>query len=149
MAADEHQGGPAKYWTVKIRLAIETTGSNGARTITEETLQQMGLAAEGEPELTDFFMDGPRPCWYVITKLDLSGLESITPDDAPTRFKFVTRELAGVPFMGHGNNHCGLWEWLPDKWGSATRRLFPHSAIRAAGIYISDGATSDMWPGGR
>ena len=44
MAADEHRGGLAKYWTVKIRLAIETTGSSGARTVTEETLQQMGLA---------------------------------------------------------------------------------------------------------
>jgi hypothetical protein len=149
MTADEHRGRPARHWTVKVRLAIETSGSNGARAITEETLQQMGLVAEDEPELTDFFMDGPQPCWYVISKVDLSGLESITPDDAPTRFKFITRELAGLPFMGHGNNHCGLWEWLPDNWGSASHRLFPHSAIRAAGIYISDGTTSDMWPGGR
>jgi hypothetical protein len=108
-------------------------------------LRQMGLVAEGQPELTDFFMDGPWPCWYIITRLDLSGLGSIMPDDTPTRFKLVTRELAGVPFMGHGNNDCGLWEWLPDDWGPAAHRVFPHSAIRAAGIYISDERTSDMW----
>jgi hypothetical protein len=142
---DAHGGGPAKHWTAKIRLAIEASGSDGARAITEETLQQMGLLAEDQPELTDFFMDGPRPCWYVITRLDLSGLGSVAPDDAPTRFKLMTRKLAGIPFMGHGNDDCGLWEWMPDNWGPAADRVFPHSAIRAAGIYISAGPASGMW----
>jgi hypothetical protein len=148
MTATEYRGEPARHWTVKLRLAIEADTADAARAVNSEVLQQMSVAAESEPQLTDFFVDSLRPCWYVITKLDLSGLESITPDDAPTRFKFVTRELPGMPFMGHASSHAGLWEWLPDSWGSAGDRLFPHPGVRAAGIYVSDEA-SDAWPGGR
>jgi hypothetical protein len=149
MATDEYRGGPARHWTAKVRLVIEAGDTDMVRAINDEVLQQMDLVAKAEPQLTDFFVDGPRPCWYVLTELDLSGLESITPDDAPARFRFVTRELPAVPFMGHGDSHCGLWEWLPDSGGLAGHPLFPHPGIRAAGIYISDGTTSDMWPGSR
>jgi len=148
MAATEYRGGPARRWTVKLRLAIEADNADAARAINNEVLQQMSLAAQTEPQLTDFIVDSPRPCWYVITELDLSGLESVTPDDAPTRVKFVIRELPNMPFMGHGDSHVGLWEWQPDTGGSAGNPLFPHPGVRAAGIYVSDGA-SDAWPGGR
>jgi hypothetical protein len=149
MASTDDRGGLALHWTIKVRLVIEADDANAARAINNEVLQQMGLVGEPGPQLTDFFVDGPRPCWYVITELDMSGLESITPDDATTRFKSVIRELPSVPFMGHGNSHCGLWEWLPDNWASPGHSLFPHSGIRAAGIYVSDGTTSDTWPGSR
>jgi hypothetical protein len=149
MATDEDRGGQARHWRAKVRLVIEAGDADMVRAINGEVLQQMNLVAKGEPQLTDFFVDGPTPCWYVLTELDLRGLGSIMPDDAPARFRFVTRELPAVQFMGHGNSHCGLWEWLSDSAELAGHPVFPHPGVRAAGIYISDGTTSDMWPASR
>jgi hypothetical protein len=147
MAGGDDRGGSGEHWTVKVRLVIEAGDAGAASEINNEVLQRMGLLAKTEPQLADFFVAGPRPCWYVITDVDLTGLESITPNDAPTWFKFVIRELPGVPFMGHGDGHVGLWEWLPDSKGSAGDRQAPHPAIRAAGVYVSDRTAPDSWPG--
>lgn len=136
MTTDEYRGGPTRQWTVRLRLAIETSDADAARVINEQVRQKMGVVAEAEPQLTK--SASPQPCWYVITELDLSELEAITPDDAPTRFKFVIRQLPGVSFGGQGSIHSGLWQWLPDEWSLDGRRLFPHPAVRAAGILISD-----------
>jgi hypothetical protein len=121
----------ARNWTIKVRLVIEADDAEAASAINGEVIQRMGLMAKTAPQLTDFFVDGPRPCWYVITELDVTGLESITPDDAPTRFEFVVRELPDMPFMGHGTSHSGLWEWLSDSGGSASHSQSPHLAVRA------------------
>jgi hypothetical protein len=136
MTTDEYRGDPARHWTIGLRLAIEASDADAARAINEDVLQKMGVVAEAEPQLTR--SASPQPCWYVISKLDLSGLETITPDDALTRFRFVIRELPGVSFSGGGSSHSGLWQWLPDEWGSDGRRVFPHPAVRAAGIHIAD-----------
>ena len=75
----------------------------------------------------------------VITDLDLSALESITPDDAVTRFRYVIRNLPGVAFTGSetGDRRSGLWQWLSDSWELAWQdQGLAHPAIRAAGIRI-------------
>ena len=100
-----------------LRLAIDSDNADAARTVNEQVLHAMDVVAGAESQLHT--SAGPQPCWYVHTKLDLSGRKTITPDDAPTRFKLVIRNLPHVPFMGQGDNHHGLWEWLPDSWGLA------------------------------
>jgi len=62
-----------------------------------------------------FRSDGRVPHWNVITDLDLSALESITLDDAVTRFRYVIRNLPGVVSSGTGadDRRSGLWQWLP------------------------------------
>jgi hypothetical protein len=142
VTSDQGRVRPPRRWTVKVRLVIEAADADAARAISEEVLQKMGVVVGAEPQLRK--PDSPEPSWYVVTELDLSGLGSITPDDAPTRFKFVIRELPGVSFAGRGDVHSGLWEWLRDSWGAAGQPLFPHPAVRAAGIYISDGAARHM-----
>jgi hypothetical protein len=153
-----------------VRLAIDTDNADAARTVNEQVLHAMDVMAGAEPQLQR--SASPQPCWYVHTELDLSGRETITADDAPTRFKVVIRNLPHVPFMGQGDSHHGLWEWLPDSWGLAMasrgrrgwkwlpdswgqppgsrwlqpigKHLFPHPAVRAAGVLISDGTTEDL-----
>jgi hypothetical protein len=155
----EYQDGPPRNWRVLLRLAIDADDADAARIVNEEVLHAMDVVARAEPRPTR--SASPQPCWYVVTEVDLSILETITPDDAPTRFKFVIRNLPYVPFMGQGDSHRGLWEWLPDslglamgsrgrafwewlpdKWRPAPgQHLLPHPAVRAAGVLISDGTT--------
>jgi len=52
----------------------------------------MAVRPGAEPQITR--SAGRVPHWNVLTDLDLSALESITPDDAVTRFRYVIRNLA-------------------------------------------------------
>lgn len=138
MTTDQYRGGAARHWTVRLRLAIEAGSDDAARGINAEVLRKMGVVGAAEPELRH--TGRARPYWNVITDLDLSGLTTITPDDAPTRFKFVIRKLpvAWMSCPGQVDRSRGKWQWLPDSWEQAmSDEEFPHPAVRAAGIFIS------------
>jgi hypothetical protein len=97
----------------------------------------MEVTAGAEPQITR--SGGRTPHWNVITDLDMSVLESITPDDAVTRFRYVIRNLPRVVFIGceTGDQRSGLWQWLPDSWELAWQdQELAHPAVRAAGIRI-------------
>ena len=127
---DLHQG-----WNVKLRLAIDADNADEARAIAEEVWRKMGVTAGAEPQITR--SDGRALYWNIITDLDLSALESITPDDAVTRFRYVIRNLQGVGFTGADDPRSGLWQWLPDSWELAWQdQELAHPAVRAAGIRI-------------
>lgn len=122
---------------MKLRLAIAAGNADEARAIAEEVWRKMEVTAGAEPRITR--SAGRAPHWNVITDLDLSALESITPDDAVTRFRYVIRNLPGVVFTGGetGDRRSGLWQWLPDSWELDWQdQELAHPAVRAAGIAI-------------
>ena len=86
MTADRQQD-PLRFWTVTLRLAIDADNADEARAIAEEVWRKMEVTAAAEPQITR--SAGRVPHWNIITDLDLSALEPITPDDAVTRFRYV------------------------------------------------------------
>ena len=121
---------------MRLRLAIDAEHADEARAIAEEVLRKMDVTAG--PRVTP--SAGRVRYWNIVTDLDLSGLMSITPDDAPTRFKYVIRNLEGAQFTspGAGDGNFGLWQWLPDSWEMAGQyQELAHPAVRAAGILVS------------
>ena len=112
MTAD-HPEDSHQRWNVRLRLAIDADNADEARVIAEQVWRTMEVTAGAEPQITR--SDGRTPHWNVITDLDLSALESITPDDAVTRFRYVIRNLPGVVSSGTGadDRRSGLWQWLP------------------------------------
>jgi hypothetical protein len=130
---DPHQG-----WNVKLRLAIDADNADEARAIAEEVWRKMEVTAGTDPQITR--SEGHTPHWNVITDLDLSALESITPDDAVTRFRYVIRNLPRAVLFTDGESgdrRSGLWQWLPDSWELAWQQQeLVHPAVRAAGIRI-------------
>jgi len=133
---------------VKLRLAIDADNADEAGAIADEVWRKMEVTAGAEPQITRSAGRGPH--WNVITDLDLSALESITPDDAVTRFKYVIRNLPGVVFTGGetGDRRSGLWQWLPDSWELDWQdQELAHSAVRAAGIAIVVVTKKNRYPG--
>jgi hypothetical protein len=133
----DHREDPDQGWSVKLRLAIDADDADEAGVIAAEVWRKMEVTAGSEPQITR--SAGRAPHWNVITDLDLSALESITPDDAATRFRYVIRNLQGVGFVGGetGDRRFGQWQWLPDSWELDWEdQELAHPAVRAAGIRI-------------
>jgi len=108
----------------------------------------MEVTAGPEPQITR--SAGRAPHWNVITDLDLSALQSITPDDAVARFRYVIRNLPGVVFTGGetSDRRSGLWQWLPDSWELDWQdQELAHPAVRAAGIGIVVVTRKNRYPG--
>jgi hypothetical protein len=146
--ATDHQEDPRRGWNVKLRLAIDADNADEARAIAEEVWRKMEVTAGAEPQITR--SDGRTPHWEIITDLDLSALESITPDDAVTRFKYVIRNLTGVIFTSPATDdpRSGLWQWLPDSWELAWQdQELAHPAVRAAGIGVVVVTKKNRYPG--
>jgi hypothetical protein len=144
----EHQEGAHQGWNVKLRLAIDADNADEAVAIAEEVWRKMEVTAGAEPQITR--SAGRAPHWNVITDLDLSALESITPDDAVTRFRYVSRNLPGVVFTGPDRDdpRSGLWQWLPDSWELDWQdQELVHPAVRAAGIGIVVVTKKNRYPG--
>jgi hypothetical protein len=141
---DPHQG-----WNVKLRLAIDADSADEARAIAEEVWRKMEVTAGTDPQITR--SEGHTPHWNVITDLDLSALESITPDDAVTRFRYVIRNLPRAVLFTDGESgdrRSGLWQWLPDSWELAWQQQeLVHPAVRAAGIRIVVVTKKNRYPG--
>jgi hypothetical protein len=143
-----HPEDPHQSWNVKLRLAIDADNADEARAIAGEVWRKMEVTAAAEPQITR--SEGRTPHWNVITDLDLSALESITPDDAVTRFRYVIRNLPAVVFTGSetGDRRSGLWQWLPDSWELAWQdQELAHPAVRAAGIRIVVVTKKNRYPG--
>ena len=147
MTAD-HREDPHHDWNVKLRLAIDADNADEAGAIAEEVWRKMEVTAGADSQITR--SAGRAPHWNVITDLDLSALESITPDDAVTRFRYVIRNLQGVVFTGGeaGDRRSGLWQWLPDSWELDWQdQELAHPAVRAAGIGIVVVTKKNRYPG--
>jgi hypothetical protein len=132
MTADPRGGSSDQNWIVKLRFAIDAEDEAGARDIAGQVIQMI-------TDLQVTRSTGRMPYWNIVTDLDLSQVEPITPDDAQTRLYYVMRNLPNVTFMtpATSNKHTGMWQWLPDSWEMANRHEeLAHPAVRAAGIYI-------------
>ena len=144
----EHQEGAHQGWNVKLRLAIDADNADEAVAVAAEVWRKMEVTAGTEPQITP--SAGRVPHWNVITDLDLSALEPITPDDALTRFRYVIRNLPKVVFTGGetGDRRSGLWQWLPDSWElDWQQQELAHPAVRAAGIGIVVVTKKNRHPG--
>ena len=133
---------------MKLRLAIDADNADEARAIAEEVWRKMEVTAGAEPQITR--SAGRTPHWNVITDLDLSALEPITPDDAVTRFRYLIRNLPKVVFDGPATDdpRFGLWQWLPDSWELDWQpQELAHPAVRAAGIRIAVLTKKNRHPG--
>ena len=133
---------------MKLRLAIDAEHEDEAWAIAEEVWQKMQVTAGAEPQITR--SAGRAPHWNIITDLDLSVLEPVTPDDAMTRFRYVIRNLPGVVFTGPDRDdpRSGLWQWLPDSWELDWQpQELAHPEVRAAGISIIVITKKNRYPG--
>ena len=135
---------------MKLRLAIDADNADEARAIAEEVWRKMEVTAGTDPQITR--SEGHTPHWNVITDLELSAaLESITPDDAVTRFRYVIRNLPRAALFTDGESgdrRSGLWQWLPDSWELAWQQQeLVHPAVRAAGIRIVVVTKKNRYPG--
>ena len=142
-----HQEDPHQRWSVKLRLAIDADNADEARAIAAEVWQKMEVTAGADPQITP--SAGRAPHWNVITDLDLSALESITADDAMTRYRYVIRNLPGVVFTGGetDDRRFGLWQWLPDSWELDWQdQELAHPTVRAAGIRITVVTEKNRYP---
>lgn len=138
MTSDEHGGGSGRHWTVKLRLAIDAEDEPEARAIAGEVIQAMDVAVASALEVTR--SASHRPFWDIVTDLDLSAVEPVSPDDALTRFRYVIRNLPRVTFISPppGDGRNTLYQWLPDEWGTAQNyEELVHPAVRAAGVWVS------------
>lgn len=144
MTGSDPSRGQPYNWTVKLRLAIDAEGEPEARAIAGEVIQAMDVATAGELQVAR--SASHRPFWNIVTDLDLSAAGNVTPDDALTRFRYVIRNLPGVTFMspGSGDEHSGLYQWLPDEWSTSLNyEELVHPAVRAAGIFVTASPAAD------
>jgi hypothetical protein len=143
----EHQEGAHQGWNVKLCLAIDADNADEAGVIAAEVWRKIEVTPGAEPQITR--SAGRAPHWNVITDLDLSALEPITPDDAVTRYRYITRNLPKVVFTGgeSGDRRSGLWQWLPDSWELDWQdQELAHPAVRAAGISIVVVTKNNRYP---
>ena len=147
MTADQQED-PHQGWNVKLRLAIDADNADEAWAIAAEVWRKMEVTAGAEPQITR--SAGRAPHWNIITDLDLSALEPITPDDGVTRFRDVIRNLPKVIFTGPDRDdpRSGLWQWLPDSWELDWQpQELAHPGVRAAGIGIVVVTKKNRYPG--
>jgi hypothetical protein len=125
-------------WTIWMRFAIEAPGEREARAIADGVLGQIGIVLDGQPATAP----SGEGAWTVTANLDLSGLKSIEPDDAPTRLSYVTGHIPGnVTWLSRAGERQGTAEWPPNFWDrrpGADDQLL-HPAIRAAIIHVAAG----------
>ena len=119
-------------WIVRLRLAIDADDAPEAQAIAGAVLQQMDVMAGTEPQITR--STGRVPYWNIVTDLDLSGLTSITPDDAPTRFRYVIRNLTGITLPAVLATTpiaaCGSGYRIAGNWPGSNRNLLIQPSAR-------------------
>ncbi|HWS93113.1 MAG TPA: hypothetical protein VN306_11675 [Mycobacterium sp.] len=67
---------------------------------------------------------------------DLTVLESVEPDDARNRCRYVSSHFGvGVCWMSRDTDRAARWDWPPDTWSrSPEDDVLLHPAVRAVMI---------------
>lgn len=115
--------------------ALDAGSEQDARQFLIAILGQMGVSANGEPA---FSQAGDR-MWVGELEIDLSGVGTFDPDDAPTIAKYLIRETDGMSWqvVRAGTGEL-LYGWPPALWLTQRPVTGPlHPAIRSMLIRIS------------
>jgi hypothetical protein len=130
--------GAKGQWNVTMRFAVGVPDEPEARNIVSDVVQAMDVSVGKQLEASP--AADSEDCWSITASLNLSGLQSIEPDDAMSRFRYVTRNLAGISFARRpkASDTANVWEWVPSRPETGARQEeLIHPAIREAWINIS------------
>jgi hypothetical protein len=130
-------------WTLWVRFAIEAASYGEARAVTDDVLaclapvdQGRVLPLRGQPAIQPLGLR--EGIWVATVEPDLTGLQSIEPDDAKTRGSYVSGHFgASVLWTCRVTGEQAKWEWPPDLWSRrpGTDDILLHHAVRAVTIW--------------
>jgi len=122
-------------WTVTARFAVDAADETEARAVVSGVLEKMEMAPSKDPVSAS----AGEKTWTVEAELDLSGLETVDPDDARSRLQYVTRNLGGLTWrVVRADERQGKFEWPPSVWAvSGRNEVLVHPAIKAAEVQAS------------
>ena len=96
----------------------------------------MELPLRGEPTIQPL---GLRDAiWVATAEPDLTGLQSIEPDDAATRVRYVSSSFGtDVLWTVRATGRQAKWEWPPDIWSRRPGQddVLLHPAVHAVIIW--------------
>ena len=123
---------PHARWEVTVSLDVDVPGEDRALAVARDVLASMDVALAGEIAATR--SDGRG--WIVEAQVDLSGLGGISPDNAASRIKYVSRNVSGITWaIYRSDEHHGEYQWrLESQPDDGEAKAFLHPAIRGAAI---------------
>jgi hypothetical protein len=123
---------PHAHWDVTLSLGIDAPGEDVAIAVARDVQADMDVAFAGELAAT---RSGGRE-WIVEAQIDLSGLDGVSPDNAVSRIKYVSRNVGGVTWrIDRDDEHHGVYQWQRESHPAAGEsQVFLHPAVRAAAI---------------
>jgi hypothetical protein len=127
------------HWRIYLRFAIDANTEEAARAVANDALSRLDqpLRLRGEPVIRPHY-----DMWFADAEPDLTHLESIDPDDAKTRVRYVeTHFPGGVTWsLPQNGERVAKHEWPPDIWNKVPGRddLLLDPAIRAVRIYCEE-----------
>ena len=124
------------HWALSVRFAIQAASEAQARAILVQVLASFDrkLPVQGEPTITPLRRrDG---IWVATLMPDLTVLESVEPDDARNRCRYVSSHFGvGVGWMSRDTDRAARWDWPSDIWSrSPEDDVLLHPALRAVMI---------------
>lgn len=127
-------------WALWVRLAIEAASSDEARAAAGHALAglEMELPLRSEPTIQPLGLR--EGIWVATAEPDLTGLESVEPDNAVTRVRYVSGHFGpDVLWTSRATEHQAKWEWPPDIWSRRPGQddVLVYPAVRAAIIWCT------------
>jgi hypothetical protein len=123
-------------WALSVRFAVEAASEAEARAILGQALAHFDreLPVQDEPVITPLRRrDG---IWVATLLPDLTVLESVEPDDARNRCRYISSHFGvGVGWMSRDTDRAARWDWPSDIWSrSPEDDVLLHPAVRAVMI---------------
>jgi hypothetical protein len=129
------------HWNLFVRFAIEAASEDEARAVLSQVLAGLDgeLPLHSNPVVHPRWRRKPDEIWVVELAPDLTQLQVIDPDDAPTRCRFVEGYFPmGVNWIVPQNTERqAKVEWPPDIWQRQHGKddVLLHPAVRGVMIY--------------
>jgi hypothetical protein len=128
-------------WNLFVRFAIEAASEGEARAVLSQVLAGLDgeLPLHGNPVVHPRWRRNPDEIWVAELAPDLTQLQVIDPDDAPTRCRFVEGYFPmGVNWsVPQNTERRAKVEWPPDIWQRQPGKddVLLHPAVRGVMIY--------------
>lgn len=127
------------HWNLALRFAIEADTADAAGAVLTQVLQLLDppLPLRIQPVIHPRHSNRPDGIWIADTEPDLTHLESIDPDDARMRCRWVTTHFPGDADWGlhQQTAQAARFEWPLDIWQRrADDEVLLHPALRAVQI---------------